>query len=142
MHTLVLTHGGLARELVAAAQMISGDSHGIEALSLDWNDGIEEGRRKVARALEHLDNGDGVLILTDMFGGTPCNVAQSFQRPGRIEIVSGVNLPMVLRLACGCATNGRNPAEMARWLREKGRESVRLADGASEAGPRAETPCD
>ena len=97
---LVLTHGGLARELLAAAQVIAGSTEGFEALSLDWNDPFESARAKVAAAVARLDQGEGVLILTDMFGGTPCNVALTFQRPGTVEILTGVNLPMVLRLAC------------------------------------------
>src|ERR1700759_200546 len=72
---LILTHGGLARELLAAAQVISGRLAGIEALSLDWNDTFDEARAKVRAALERLDEGQGVLILTDMYGSTPTNVA-------------------------------------------------------------------
>ena len=97
---LVLTHGGLARELLAAANIISGHPDGFEALSLDWSDGFDEARAKVAAALERLDQGQGVLILTDMYGGTPCNIAMTFYQAGKFEVLTGVNLPMVLRLAC------------------------------------------
>ena len=74
---LILTHGGLARELLAAADVISGHLASFEALSLNWSDGFEDARGKVAAALERLDHGQGVLILTDMYGGTPNNVAMT-----------------------------------------------------------------
>jgi mannose PTS system EIIA component len=142
---LVLTHGGLARELLAAAQVIAGNTQGFEALSLEWNDDFEAARAKVASALGRLDHGDGVLILTDMFGGTPCNVALTFQRPGSVEILTGVNLPMVLRLACQ-GSDPRGVAEVARWLQGKGQRSVCLAsdlgpkDGRTDACPPAAEP--
>lgn len=123
---LILTHGGLARELLAAAQVISGRLSGFEALSLDWTDGVEEARAKVESALERLDQGQGVLILTDMYGGTPCNVALSFLQPGRVEILTGVNLPMVLRLACQ-ADGHENLEDVAHWLQAKAQRSLCVA---------------
>lgn len=122
---LILTHGGLARELLSAARTISGRLSGFEAVSLDWNDGIEEARAQIAAAIGRLDQGQGVLILTDMYGGTPCNVATSFFEAGRVEILTGVNLPMVLRLACQSVDDG-SVAEVARWLLAKSRRSVCL----------------
>lgn len=125
---LILTHGGLARELLAAAQVISGHMSAFEALSLDWSEGVEEARRKVREALGRLDQGEGVLILTDMYGGTPCNVAMSFLDPGRIEVLTGVNLPMVLKLACqqgddGSGAGGASVAELAHRLQIKAQRS-------------------
>lgn len=119
---LILTHGGLARELLAAAQVISGRVSAFEALSLDWSEGFEEARGKVSDALERLDEGQGVLILTDMYGGTPCNIAMTFLLPGKIEVITGVNLPMVLRLACQPAECA-NVAEIAHWLQAKAQHS-------------------
>lgn len=124
---LILTHGGLARELMAAAGVISGGLSGFEALSLDWSDGFEEARSKVAAALERLDQGQGVLILTDMYGGTPCNVAMTFFAPGKVEVLTGVNLPMVLRLACQAGEQAETVSELARSLQAKGAKSVCLA---------------
>jgi mannose PTS system EIIA component len=123
---LILTHGGLARELLAAAQVISGRLSGFEALSLDWTEGVEEARTKVKLAIERLDQGQGVLILTDMYGGTPCNVALSFLQPGRVEILTGVNLPMVLRLACQ-ADGQENVEDVAHWLQAKAQRSLCVA---------------
>ncbi|HXO21765.1 MAG TPA: PTS sugar transporter subunit IIA [Thermoanaerobaculia bacterium] len=123
---LILTQGGLARELLAAARTISGELAGFEALSLDWSDGFEEAKSKVRSALDHLDQGQGVLVLTDMFGGTPTNVALTFQHPGKVEILTGVNLPMVLRLTCP-GIEDTDVTLLARWLLAKGQRSVGLA---------------
>jgi PTS system mannose-specific IIA component len=124
---LILTHGGLARELLSAANVISGRLAGFEALSLDWSDGFDEARGKVATALARLDQGEGVLILTDMYGGTPCNIAMTFFQAGRVEVLTGVNLPMVLRLACQAEPEETHVSDLAKWLQAKGQKSVCLA---------------
>src|SRR5450631_3748893 len=98
--TLIVTHGGLARELLAAAETISGAIEGFEALSLNWTDGYEDARAKIEASIRRLDRGQGVLILTDMFGDTPSNAALSLAAAGRVEVVTGVNLPMVVRIGC------------------------------------------
>ncbi|HEX9731482.1 MAG TPA: PTS sugar transporter subunit IIA [Thermoanaerobaculia bacterium] len=137
---LILSHGGLAEELLQTARVISGALPGFEALALEWRDGPEEARNKVGALLPRLDDGDGVLILTDMFGSTPSNAALSFQEEGRVEVIAGVNLPMVVRL--GCLTTESMPlAEMAAWIREKGRSSI---CGAAEQRrpPPAGAPCE
>jgi PTS system mannose-specific IIA component len=122
---LILTHGGLARELLSAAQVISGQLFGFEALCLDWNDGVEEAKAQIAAAIQRLDQGQGVLILTDMYGGTPCNVATAFSQPGKVEILTGVNLPMVLRLACQSVEDG-SLSDVAHWLQAKAQRSLCL----------------
>lgn len=135
---LILTHGGLARELLSAAQVISGRLNGFEALSLDWNDTFDEARSKVRAAIERLDEGQGVLILTDMYGGTPSNVAVTFLEVGKVEVLTGVNLPMVLRLAC----QSEEPpvlADMASWLQSKGQRSICQV---SEMQPKRCTPAE
>ena len=121
---LILTHGGMADEILAASQMISGELDDFEALSLAWSDGPDEARSKVAAILSRIDRGEGVLILTDIFGGTPSNVAMSLYEPGHIEVVSGVNLPMVVRLGC-LKNRGMSVRETAEWIRTKGRDSIR-----------------
>ena len=123
---LILTHGGTARELLAAARTINGELSGFEALSLGWNDSFEEAKLKVRSAIDRLEQGQGVLVLTDMFGGTPCNVALTFHQPGKVEILTGVNLPMVLRLACQ-GVEETSVGEVARWLQAKAQRSVCLA---------------
>lgn len=132
--TLILTHGGLARELLAAAREIAGELNQFEALSLEWGDSPDEALSKVRAALSRLDSGDGVLILADAFGGTPCNVALTVQDPGRVEVVSGVNLPMVMRLACQGNRQQTDPAAAARWLQAKGRDSIRVGSELPQNG--------
>jgi PTS system mannose-specific IIA component len=137
--TLIVTHGGLARELLAAAREIAGELDQFEAVSLEWGEGPDEARARVRAALARVDSGDGVLILADAFGGTPCNVALSVQDPGRVEVVSGVNLPMVMRLACHGNRQQTDPAEAARWLQAKGRDSIRVG---SEMSGNGSGPCE
>lgn len=134
--TLILSHGNLADELLTAARTIAGGLDGFRAVSLDWSDGFDEAQTKIRDALAVLDRGEGVLILTDMFGGTPCNVALTFLEPEKVEIVTGVNLPMVVRLAC--LGNREMPVqEVAAWLRDKGRSSICLASDVQGHGPPA-----
>ncbi|MEM9553240.1 MAG: PTS sugar transporter subunit IIA [Acidobacteriota bacterium] len=120
---LILTHGRMAEELLAAANNITGGMELSEALALDWADGLEAAETKVAAAVERLDAGSGVLILTDIFGGTPSNVAMRFLEPGAVDIVSGVNLPMVVRLGCLRATE-MPLEELSAWIQEKGRSAI------------------
>jgi PTS system mannose-specific IIA component len=122
--TLILSHGGMARELLAAAREIVGELPQFEAVSLGWADDAEAAAAQVEHALARLDTGQGVIILADTFGGTPCNVALRFQEPGRVEVVSGVNLPMVVRLACHGNRQRMELAEMAHWLQDKGRQAI------------------
>lgn len=123
---LILTHGHMADELLAAARRIAGELSGFEALSLDWDDSVEEADAKVVAALDRLDTGTGVLVLTDIYGGTPSNIAMKHRAPDRVEVVSGVNLPMVVRLGCQLSShNAVMPLdEMARWIEYKGQSSI------------------
>jgi PTS system mannose-specific IIA component len=129
----------LAAELFAAAQKISaGRLAGCEALSLGWDESPESVKRRVEEAVARLDTGDGVLILTDIFGGTPTNVAMSCYLPGKVEVLTGLNLPMVVRLACQ-ATEPGGVTEVARRLQEKARASICLGGdmvSARQAEPR------
>jgi mannose PTS system EIIA component len=129
--TLILTHGGLATELLAAAEVITGKLHGFESVGLAWSEGVEEARQRIGASIARLDTGDGVLILTDMFGDTPTNAALAFARPGRVAVVTGVNLPMVVRLGCLTAQEMRLDV-LARWLQAKGRQSIHL--GGADCG--------
>lgn len=120
---LLVTHGRLAHELLSAAETIAGIQPGIHALALDWKEGIDAARARIARSVAELDQGDGVLILTDMFGSTPSNAAIALAVPGRVEVVTGVNLPMVVRMSCSSALP-ESLVELARWLEAKGRRSI------------------
>ena len=96
----------------------------MAALSLDWEDSFEAACEKLRRAVQTLPlDSDGLLILTDIYGGTPSNVALTLREPGRVEVVSGVNLPMVVRLGCR-AESGMTLEEMAEWIGRKARASI------------------
>ena len=99
---VVATHGQLAEELIRTASGIVGPLERCEALSISASSSMEEARERLRQAIERVDGGEGVLILTDMFGGTPANLALTFL-DDRIEVVTGVNLPMLLKLATGRA---------------------------------------
>jgi mannose PTS system EIIA component len=135
MGILLLTQGNLARELLVSAQAIAGGMEDFKAIGLDWRDGLEEGRQQVRAALDEMavKDGEETLILTDMFGSTPCNVALSFRETGKVEIVAGVNLPMVVRLGC-LRRMDLNLEETAEWLRDKGRRSICIADPEDDSG--------
>ncbi len=120
---LVVTHGRMAQELLAAAETIAGVRPDIRALSLDWDEGSDAARARIAQAVAELDRGEGVLILTDMFGSTPSNAAIALAVPGKVEVVTGVNLPMVVRMSCSSVLPA-TLVETARWLEEKGRRSI------------------
>lgn len=131
---LLVTHGGLAEELLATASVIAGSPPACEALSLDWTDTLEGATAKVGAAVARLDGGDGVLVLTDLVGDTPYNAALRLFTPGQVEVVTGVNLAMILRLSCLLTQKG-DVAELAAWIRVKGRDSICLA--SELARPRA-----
>src|SRR5512135_1447940 len=96
---LVVTHGQLAQELLAAAEMIVGEISHIQAVSIGWHDDVNEARSEIERRIAEIGGGSGVLILTDMFGGTPSNIAFSFHDPGKVDVVTGANLPMIIKIA-------------------------------------------
>jgi PTS system mannose-specific IIA component len=133
--TLIVSHGDLAHVLLRSAETIAGPNPALAAVSLAWDDEPAEARRKVAEAIGALGAEDGLLILTDMFGGTPNNIAAGFAEPGRVEVVAGVNLPMVLRLECMGETGTRTVSDLAAWIESKGRGSIRHQIGAENGGP-------
>src|SRR6188768_1027701 len=96
---IIVSHGQVANELVAAAETVVGELNHITAVSIGWHDDVEMAKKEIEVAIERVSEGRGVLILTDMFGGTPTNIAAMFLKPDEVEIVTGVNLPMVIKLA-------------------------------------------
>lgn len=96
---LITTHGELGSELIKAAELIKGSMKGVLHISVDQTKGLEEIRKEISTAIKKLDQGKGVLILTDLFGGTPSNVSLSFMKEGKVEVVTGVNLPMLLKIS-------------------------------------------
>lgn len=123
---LVVTHGNLADELVKAARMIIGeDFNGIEAISIGWNDEVGMARKAILQGIEKVSEGYGVLILTDMFGGTPTNLSLSFLEADKVEIITGVNLPMLIKLAS--LSSSLDLLAVAREMRDHGRNAIWVA---------------
>lgn len=121
---LILSHGRLASELLEAARTIAGETPPwMEAVCLDWDATFEEAREITAAKIRSMDTTDGLVILTDMYGGTPFNVAASFTESPAVEVLAGVNLPMVVRLTC-LGRAEMSPAELIPWLVEKGKRSI------------------
>ena len=123
--TLVITHGTLANELVEVARRIAGALDNVRAVSIDWNDDASEARKRIESALHGLDPGRGILILTDMFGGTPTNLALTFLEKDRVAVVTGVNLPMLLKAASLSGEEG--VAAVASKVRAQGQKSIYVA---------------
>ena len=133
---LIVTHGNLAYELLNAARQIEADVKGIEAVPLEWNDTVDEAREKIAKALDKLGKDRGVIIFTDMFGGTPSNISLSFLDHGRVEIVTGVNLPMIVKFAM-MKEEAKDVATLAHVISEKGSKAIRVASDLLTAEKRA-----
>jgi mannose PTS system EIIA component len=131
---VIVTHGHLAGELLAAAEMIVGPIAHIAAVSIGWHDDVDAARDEVQRAITRVSRGAGVLLLTDMFGGTPTNIASMFLEEGVVEVVTGVNLPMVIKLAS--STTEEPLTEIARKICDQGRQGIYLA-GALLAPPKS-----
>lgn len=121
---VIVTHGHLAGELLAAAEMIVGPISHIVAVSIGWHDDVDAARDEVQRAIARVSQGAGVLLLTDMFGGTPTNIASMFLEEGRIEVATGTNLPMVIKLA---TQSPGTLEEVARRVCDLGRDGIYLA---------------
>jgi PTS system mannose-specific IIA component len=128
---VVVTHGQLATELVNSAEMIVGDLPHVAAVSIGWHDDADRAREEIGQAIARVqasasDNGEpaGVLVLTDMFGGTPTNLAVTLVTD-RVEVITGVNLPMLLKLAR--PQKPTDLADLARDMREHGRNAIWVA---------------
>lgn len=130
---VVVTHGLLATELLNAVETIVGDLPQFTAVSIGWHDDVPVATSAMARAIARVDTGAGVLLLTDMFGGTPSNLAMTFLDAGRIEVVTGVNLPMLIKLARTSASGDVLAA--ARAIADDGREAIRVASDLLRGGP-------
>jgi PTS system mannose-specific IIA component len=96
---ILVTHGRLADQFVEAMEHVVGAQDGIATVCIGPNDDMEQRRADIARAIDAVDSGSGVIILTDLFGGTPSNLAISLLEAGRVEVIAGINLPMLIRLA-------------------------------------------
>jgi mannose PTS system EIIA component len=127
---LVVTHGRLASELETAARRIVGDVAALASISLDWDDDLIDARRRIEEGIARVAVEGRVLILTDMFGGTPSNVALSLLEPGKVDIVTGVNLPMLIKFANLHAVDGFD--ETVRRIAQQGRDAIQVASEVLE----------
>jgi len=122
---VVVTHGQLANELVNAAEMIVGDLPQFTAVSIGWHDDVDDAREDIAQAIERVRGEEGVLLLTDMFGGTPSNLGMTFLEKDRLEVITGVNLPMLIKLAS--LRSSSNLLAVAKEMRDHGRSAIWVA---------------
>jgi PTS system mannose-specific IIA component len=129
---LVVTHGRLASELEHAAKRIVGEVAAMSSISLDWDDDVADARRRMEEGIASVAVNGRVLILTDMFGGTPTNIALSLLEPGKIDVITGVNLPMLIKFANLRRVDGFD--ETVRRIAQQGREAIQVASEVLE-GP-------
>jgi len=122
---LITTHGNLGNELIKAAELIKGKLEGVSSVSVDQKKAMEEIKKEISSSIKKLDRGQGVLILTDLFGGTPSNISLSFLKEGKLEVVTGVNLPMMLKLYD--KRQEMNLKEFAFYIKDYGRKNIYLA---------------
>jgi PTS system mannose-specific IIA component len=122
---ILVTHGQLAKEFVVAMEHVVGRQLAVQAICIGPNDDMEVRRQDIADAIRAVDDGDGVIILTDLFGGTPSNLAISLLEPGKVEVIAGVNLPMLIRLDSARKTVSLGEAILA--ASEAGKKYISVA---------------
>ncbi len=122
---VLVTHGRLAEEFIAATEHVVGPQPNMRAISIGPDDDMEQRRRDILTAVEEVDGGQGVILLTDMFGGTPSNLAISIMDKARVEVIAGVNLPMLIKLASVRATEPLPEAVAS--AQEAGRKYINVA---------------
>jgi len=122
---VIVTHGRLAESLFAAAESITGRIENIKTVSITNADNSDTIRGELSTAIKEVDGGNGVIVFTDMFGGTPTNIALSLMEEGRVEVITGVNLPLLIKFAGHRAEKPLN--ELVLLLKEYGQESIVIA---------------
>lgn len=122
---VLVTHGKLAREFRVAMEHVVGPQQAIETICIGPDDDMETRRTDIARAVEKVNDGSGVILLTDLFGGTPSNLAISLLKSGEIEVIAGVNLPMLIRLES--ARKSMNVTAAVAAAREAGQKYISVA---------------
>jgi PTS system mannose-specific IIA component len=122
---VLVTHGGLAVELKAIAEVIVGPLLGVKAISIDKDVDVDRARAAIGEAIAEVDRGPGVLLLIDMLGGTPSNLSLSFLGQRKVEVVTGVNLPMLLKLPF--ILDKMDLKEAAAFIRDYGRKNIAVA---------------
>jgi len=123
--TIVVSHGNIGVEMVRVARSIVLECSPMTGVALEHDEEAAQMREKILAAIREVDRGGGILLLSDMFGGTPSNLCLSFLQEGRIEVITGVNLPMLIKLA---SFRGERPlAEIAAFIRDYGQKNIALA---------------
>jgi PTS system mannose-specific IIA component len=130
---VVVTHGQLATELVNAAETIVGDLPRFAALSIGWHDDVQDAREELGAAIARVQGPEGVIVATDMFGGTPSNLAITFLDTDKVEVVTGVNLPMLIKLSS--LREASDLTAVARQIREHGRNAIWVASDLLHGEP-------
>jgi PTS system mannose-specific IIA component len=131
---LIVAHYRLGQEMLQALRLIVPDSPPFQAVGIEPKQSVDEMRSAIAKALAVADTGDGVLILTDMFGGTPSNISLSFLKEHRIEVVTGINLPMLIKLAT--LSEEKPVEELAVFVKDYGRRNISVASELLPEGRR------
>jgi PTS system mannose-specific IIA component len=122
---LIVTHYGLGREFLQALRLIVPDAPKFHSVPIDPGESVDQMRDAIAEALEAADQGQGVLVLTDMFGGTPSNISLSFIEDRAVEVVTGLNLPMLIKLAT--MTEEKSLEDLASFIKSYGRRNISVA---------------
>ncbi len=122
---VLVTHGRLAEELIAATEHVVGPQSEMRAICIGPDDDMEQRREEIMQAVADVDDGSGVILLTDMFGGTPSNLAISIMDRAKVEVIAGVNLPMLIKLAS--VRDGADLASAVASAQEAGRKYINVA---------------
>jgi len=122
---IIVSHGKLGEELLNALTSILGEAPNIEAISIGWYDDVDESKKRINQSLKRVKQKSGAVIFTDMFGGTPSNLSYSFLQENQVEIITGVNLPMLIKFVSLQRSN--NLKEVARKVVEQGKKNIHLA---------------
>ena len=132
---VIVSHGQLANELLAAAETVVGELGNLAAVSIGWHDDVEAANAAIDSSIARVSRGNGVVLMTDMFGGTPTNISAMFYKDNEVEIITGVNLPMVIRVAT--ITSEMTLSELAADIEEQGKSAItRAGKLLSPATPR------
>jgi PTS system mannose-specific IIA component len=124
---VVVTHGRLATELLNAAEMIVGELPQCVAVSIGWHDPENDAQEQIVKAMERIRSPSGVLILTDMFGGTPSRLCIPYIEAGKVEVITGVNLPMLVKVTSLSLRGVSDLLAVARQVREEARQAIWVA---------------
>lgn len=124
---VLVTHGRLASEFVAALEHVVGPQRNVRAVCIGPDDDMEQRRKDILESVAAVDDGDGVVLLTDMFGGTPSNLAISVMDTAKVEVIAGINLPMLIKLAS--LREGSTLSAAAQAAQKAGRQYINIASG-------------